>query len=279
MSNPPTISNLACVEEAGVVTISCDAAGGDYDVNHVICTIYPPHDDDYDPGSGQPLCSPPTVKMTDLNEDGTYEGTYTPTKNGWHRILVMAYDMADTGSLVAYDGFFYVPFVASGGDDACEETGGAVSTSEATLRTYGKSLIGVRFQLFVPQGAIIDQVALKLFNDSNTVSSFYVDIYAEDTDDSAAFSASANNLSARTKTTAHVAWISGSTPNSWTFSPYINSVIQEVVSRSGWEFGNHITLLLEVDDSTKDARACSCDGDAEYAPQLYLKKYHMEPVS
>jgi len=124
-----------------------------------------------------------------------------------------------------------------------------------------------------PSGALMSASAFQLsdikINQGETVSNFVVyfecndassgttpqlKIRAEALDDATAFAATPNNLTARTKTTAKATW---TITDAWSVgvhypSPDLSAVIQEVVNRPGWAYGNAINIFIELDDGQTD---------------------------
>lgn len=101
-----------------------------------------------------------------------------------------------------------------------------------------------RFPVNVVQGATILAADLRLFIPSGALTNLDLEIYAEAVDDSAALTTSVNNISGRTRTTAHVNWSTTSTANAYNTSPSLKTVLAEVVNRSGWAPNQHITLIV-----------------------------------
>lgn len=132
---------------------------------------------------------------------------------------------------------------------------------------------GFRFQTInVPQGATITNAYLGFTAAASSSNTANMVIRGEDSDDADAFAATTSNISGRTQTTASVNW---SSIPAWTLgsayqSPDITSVIQEIVSRTGWCGGNDMALILS---STSDAEriAWAYDGDTASAPTLHIE--------
>ena len=134
----------------------------------------------------------------------------------------------------------------------------------------GDQLVGIRFRnITVPQGATIGSATLTFNVNEVTVGTTDVTLYGEAIDDAPAFTATASDISNRTRTSANVSW----SPPDWTVisqnevSPDVSSIVQEIVSRSGWSSGNNIVFII---GGTGTRTAFSWDGDANAAPILTL---------
>jgi hypothetical protein len=107
-----------------------------------------------------------------------------------------------------------------------------------------------RFQkVTIPQGAIIDSAFLNLYAHEDEPDEAKVNIYAEATDNSAIFT-EAELINTRTWTAAKIDW---DIKEPWTMwkpyrSPDLKTVIQEVISRTGWVSGNSLTLFFKGED-------------------------------
>jgi hypothetical protein len=97
-------------------------------------------------------------------------------------------------------------------------------------------------------------------------------IQAENVDNAPALTATAWNISSRSRTPAAVLW----SPPTWTpvgvagpdqRTPDLSPIIQEIVNRPGWASGNAIVLIV-TGDGTRVAE--SYNGDAAGAPLLHV---------
>jgi len=107
---------------------------------------------------------------------------------------------------------------------------------------------GLRFQsVTIPKGAIIETAYIEVTShEPKTVEDVAkLTISAEATDNAATFTME-NLITARTKTTASVKWDVAETWGLWTTqnSPELKSIVQEIVSRSGWVSGNAIAFIV-----------------------------------
>jgi hypothetical protein len=113
---------------------------------------------------------------------------------------------------------------------------------------------GFRFaSLDVPQNAQITEAYLELYGNYKSFDTqpLLLKVYADDVDSSVNFTKL--NVASRIKTTTSVDWtLSEQTYGIWKKSPNIASVVQEVVSRSGWTRGNSFSALVYDGDGLKD---------------------------
>ena len=132
-------------------------------------------------------------------------------------------------------------------DDAFEylPTGG-VATLNAKLLVGHDYLVALRFAgPQIPRGARIESAALALYAAASEGGALRLEYRAEAADDSAPLHAEALALSQRPLGAPSVvdvpaAWVAGR----YNASPDLAAIIQDVVSRPGWEPGNSITILV-----------------------------------
>jgi hypothetical protein len=126
-------------------------------------------------------------------------------------------------------------------------------TSYPDITSANYTCAGMRFQINIPQGAIIESAYLEL--NSGGAETFYNGkIYAHAADNSDDFVdiPSVLEINLRPRTTAKVNWykyIPGGGVNS---SPDIKSVIQEIILRPGWTANNWLTLLFIANTDEQD---------------------------
>ncbi len=133
-------------------------------------------------------------------------------------------------------------------------------------------LVGMRFtDVSVPPGYPIQRAYLELTVDETADQATSLVFAGEASDAALPFQAQTNNLSARPRTSARVAW--NEVP-AWTVvgahwrSPDLAPIIQEIVDRPGWQPGNPLVLLVEG-SGRRTAKAF--DGDPTAAPQLTVE--------
>ncbi len=184
-------------------------------------------------------------------------------------------------------------FRPSAGSDDAEETvaGGSgtvgqmdLGSSDLELMTDGtkKQTIGIRFtNISVPQGAIIQSAFIQFATkgDKNATSGI-ITISAHDTDNSATFTSTSGNISGRTKVSNTVNW-AGSTSSTWGTSnaglagtnqrtPDLKTVIQQVISRSGWASGNALSVILTGEGVRNAYSFDGSSSDLNLIPTLIL---------
>ncbi len=176
--------------------------------------------------------------------------------------------------------------IVSSVDDAEEAASGAMyftSTDielvdDNTFNGAGQT-VGLRFTgLDIPQGAIITNAWVQFQVDETDSDVTSLQIRAHDTDDAGAFTATDNDISSRTTTSAVVAW----QPSAWTVvgeagleqrTPNLRDVVQEIVDRQGWAANNDLAFIIT---GTGERSAESYDGNAAAAPLLHIE-YELAP--
>lgn len=136
----------------------------------------------------------------------------------------------------------------------------------ATIQT-----VGLRFEdLDIPQGVTITSAKID-FTAANTNSdtTTYV-ITGEDTDNSAAFTATDGDITGRTPTTdtaswTPAAWAAGNTYSTEDQSVDLTSIVQSITDRTGWCGGNAMTFIVTGSGARS---AISYDGSPSNAPML-----------
>ncbi len=136
--------------------------------------------------------------------------------------------------------------------------------------------VGVRFtDVSIPPGAVIIKAYIQFTCDNINVNKdpFNVQIWGEDTDNSAIFTTNAYNVSTRTKTGVAASWsgipfwntIGEAGPDQRT--PDLSAVIQQIVNRCGWSTGNAMSFIFT---GIGRREAESYNGDADAAPVLVV---------
>ena len=172
--------------------------------------------------------------------------------------------------------------VASDQDDAEERASGKVVTSstdlELTVDTKrGQQLVGVRFKdLDIPQGATVKYAYVRFSADEADRGALKLKLQGDDSDSAARFEEKSRNLSSRKRTSASVTW----QPADWRKvgehggkqrTPNLAPLLQEVVSRKGWQPGNDFALLISSQSKSAKRVAESYRGDRKNAPLLYVE--------
>jgi hypothetical protein len=169
--------------------------------------------------------------------------------------------------------------ISVGSDDAEQRlSNGAVYLTggdlEMAVDGTRAQLVGMRFtNLPIPAGATIQNAWLQFMTDEVDSSTASLTIQTEATANPATFTATANNLGARPRSAAAVAW----SPPAWTLlreagaaqrTPSLAAVVQEAVNRPGWAPGNAIVFLVS---GTGERTAESFEGRAAGAALLHVE--------
>ncbi|MBN1674697.1 MAG: lamin tail domain-containing protein [Kiritimatiellae bacterium] len=132
--------------------------------------------------------------------------------------------------------------------------------------------VGLRFRnLAVPKGARIESAFVQFKADETHSAATALTIEGHAIDDAPPFSNTSENITARSRTAASVAW----NPPAWTAgdtgpaqrTPDIRTVIQEIVDRASWTSGNALVLVVT---GSGQRVAVSCDADPAGAARLEL---------
>jgi hypothetical protein len=168
--------------------------------------------------------------------------------------------------------------ITASSDDAEQMNTGAVTTSSSDLELVVDNsdvqVVGVRFPgMAIPQGAFIDQAWVQFQTDEVSTAAASLTIQGETTPQAPTFAASTNNVSARPRTAASVAW----TPAAWPTvgeqgvnqrTPNLAPVVQALVSAGTWSSGNPIVLIF-TGSGRRTAEAL--DGEPAGAPLLHVE--------
>jgi uncharacterized repeat protein (TIGR02543 family) len=212
---------------------------------------------------------------------GDLSGAANPTT------ITMDADKHVNAAFIFSSGGNYLPFpISSSSDDAEEDESDTSmyldSTDLEMVDESGSSsnrqLVGLRFTgLTIPKGVNITGAYIQFTCDDDNTGSTSLTIKAEDTDNSPTFTSGSGNISSRTTTSASVSW----SPPAWTIigeagaaqqTPDISSLIQEVIDRPGYSYGNPITIIIT---GSGEREAEAYDGTA--APVLYIKAESSTP--
>ncbi|MEO8609209.1 MAG: choice-of-anchor Q domain-containing protein [Chloroflexota bacterium] len=170
------------------------------------------------------------------------------------------------------------PQVSASSDDV-NQSGNTFQANLATIwvGTEGnaaQSYTGLRFNnLSIPVGATITEAHLEFYTTANTWINVDVLIAADATDNSVTFS-NATRPSTRTFTTtrvthhSNVQWLA----NSWNIlTGNLAGVVQEVVSRAGWQSGNSLSIILKgIGSQWARKFVTSYEGNPAFAPRLVI---------
>jgi len=139
------------------------------------------------------------------------------------------------------------------------------------VRDASNQLVGMRFPAInIPQGAIVEGARLEFQTDEADSEPTALVIQAQASDNAAGFTTAPGNLSGRPRTVALVRW----EPDGWSTigklrrTPDLSAVVQELVGRAGWHYGNALVLLVS---GSGRRTAESYEGDATGAPLLTVR--------
>jgi hypothetical protein len=168
--------------------------------------------------------------------------------------------------------------VNANSDDAEERTDtDAISLNSSDLELVLDSvnqLVGMRFNsVAIPKGATITNAYVQFKVDETGSTSTALQISGQAADNSSTFTSATGNISSRPKTGASVSW----RPVAWSTvgaagpdqrTPNLKSVIQEIVSRSGWASNNSLAVIIS---GTGRRTAEAFNGDQAGAPLLHVE--------
>jgi uncharacterized repeat protein (TIGR01451 family) len=174
--------------------------------------------------------------------------------------------------------------VSSGSDDAEQSSSGSVSLSSSDLELVfdgNNQTVGMRFNsILVPKGVTITNAYIQFKVDETSSAAANLTIQGQASDNAPTFTSASNNISARSKTTASVAW----NPVAWNSegaagvdqrTSNIAPVIQEIINRPGWTSGNSLATIIT---GTGARVAESFEGDAAGAPLLHIEYIDKPPA-
>ncbi len=160
-------------------------------------------------------------------------------------------------------------------DDAEEKlTDGDVAIKSVDLELgedRDPQIVGLRFQnVEIPQGASISSASIVFTADETHSDDTDLVIHGQASDDAPAFDSADNDISARSQTSASVAWNNvapWSTVHATYQSPDLAPIVQEIVNRTGWSSGNSLAVLI---DGSGKRTAESYNGEPDMAPRLLV---------
>jgi len=211
---------------------------------------------------------------------GSYSVNYSVTDSDGNSATAVRSVVVSDGSVQT---FTVERRVASSADDAEEQPDGSVSMSSSDLELvfdHALQFVGIRFSaLDIPDNAIITKAYIQFQVDEASTGSDALDIYGESTDNAPAFNLTTGNISSRNRSVASAAW----SPPAWSSvgaagteqrTADLTAIVQEIVSRAGWQSGNAMAFIISGIDTTKRV-AEAYDGDAAGAPLLHVE-YSMD---
>ncbi|MFT6927248.1 MAG: hypothetical protein ACJAZP_002878 [Psychromonas sp.] len=168
--------------------------------------------------------------------------------------------------------------VSASKDDAEEDPDGSMSLRSSDLELVEESFtqtVGIRFTgLEIPENAIITKayIQFKVDETKNSGDALF-DIVGESTANASSFDSTNFNISYRTQTSESISW----SPALWSSvgatgadqrSSDLTSIVQEIVSTTGWNSGNAMVFIFS---GSGKRVAESFDGDQSGAPLLYIE--------
>lgn len=163
--------------------------------------------------------------------------------------------------------------VNHGNDDAEEQHGRINLTSNDIEMVENKNkpqLAGLRFSnVKIPRDAVIYQAVLFFTADSADSKATNLVIHGEYKVNSLPFNQ--QNISSRRKTSASTAWnnVGAWQEDKMYASPSLVPIIQEVVTCTGWDYGDPLTFI--VSGNGKRSASSFNRGSGQQAPMLYIK--------
>jgi len=136
--------------------------------------------------------------------------------------------------------------------------------------------MGIRFNsITIDKDSTIHHAWLKVFIDGIGGDHYKpsIDIYCNDVDDAAAFTATDGTVTSAATTTATTAWTDDyAAVEIWVTSPDFASSVQEVIDRGSWSSGNDLSVLLiarttPTNDTFSVHGASNSSGNA---PELHI---------
>lgn len=168
--------------------------------------------------------------------------------------------------------------INAGSDDAEEQVNsGSVNTGSTDLEINFEDgepqLVGMMFDnITIAQGTLICPTTYIEFQaDESNSEVTTINIFGQDIDDAPNLGAGAGNLSTRTLTSASVTW---SNVPAWTTgntyqTPSIQTIIQEIINRPGWNSNNEVVMLVSGQGGSRVAE--SHNGNSGAAPILHIE--------
>ncbi len=167
--------------------------------------------------------------------------------------------------------------IASGADDVEEAATGKVGVTssdielvfDVTNQTVGLRFLGVT----IPKNATITNAWIQFTRDESGTEATSLTLAGHAIDSAPAFTTAIGNVSSRVKTGATVAWNppswnSGETAGPNQRTPGLESIVQELVNRSGWSSGNAVAFIVT---GTGRRNAKAYEAAASSAALLHLE--------
>ena len=161
---------------------------------------------------------------------------------------------------------------------------GGMTLTSGDLDFGDQPVNGVRFtNLQIPQGATIDAAFIQFTAKDNRSDPSELKITAQAADNAPAFTDTPENISSRPQTEASILWNVPAWYNNQRVdaqkTPDLSSLVQEVVSRDGWQSGNSIVFVIQNSTGKRSARSFDDDGGLDVAPELTVEFNSTESIS
>ena len=164
--------------------------------------------------------------------------------------------------------------IGSGNQDGHELNDGSVTvTSTTILQDAGTQEAALRFgPVNIPQGATITSATLSVYVYSTSYDDPDSRIHAENVDNATVLDTTTNFIQTTllgAKTTQYVDWTATGTGIGWKSPGDLKTVVQPVISRSGWASGNYLNILWDANGAGSNLRFYAYDyGDHTYGAKL-----------
>ena len=170
--------------------------------------------------------------------------------------------------------------ITAASDDAIQNGDGGVFLTTARLSLGHLPWVGVRFiNLNIPPGVNITSAYLEFTAAGDHSAVTNLAIYGEANATALTFADARNNISARSRTSASVAWNNLAT---WTKgnvyqSPEIRTIVQELVDRDDWTTSSPAVLLLQAANDSGIRLANAFGNDTPGVTKLHIEYTTEEP--
>ena len=124
----------------------------------------------------------------------------------------------------------------------------------------------------IPPGATITDAYISVYS-QHSYQDLNVDVHFEVADTPATFSATADNISSRSRTADFTTWAANLPSGSWHNSPSLVDVVQEVVDGTDWDQGDAMVAIFVPRTDYKRRYRCA---SFEYVPAGFGAKLHIE---
>lgn len=200
--------------------------------------------------------------------------------SGYEPELFLEYDKASgTGGCIA----------ATNSDEVASSTHDAEeNTSNGNMTRFSNDLdleagndVGVFFEeVNIPQGVTITEAYIRFTADEVDTGTSNMTISIEDETDTSAYVASSNDITSRNYWTTTVSW----SPEDWDsnnssyFTSDIKTLVQHIVSKTGWENGNGMGFKIATTGTNRRAKSYDHGDGVSDSPRLIVN-YEATAVS